>query len=448
VSYLIAALALVVGGAAMHLAVAIGALREDGADGWLLAGPLLVEIAGALLLVWVFRSKLDVQLRTKGDALRDEEARRLSEQLERGARLETVGQLAGGVAHDFNNLLAVILNYASFVLGDLSPDDPRREDVAEIRRAAERARDLTHQLLVFSRREMALPEVVDVAEALAAAENLLRRTIGAHIELHTYVAPEVLRVTLGAGQLEQVLLNLAVNARDAMPDGGRLEIRAENGEGGRTVRLTVRDDGVGMPADTAEHAFDPFFTTKPSGKGTGLGLATIYGIVTRASGTVALRSRPGAGTTVTIELPGTEATPRSAEPTPVPGSGAGRCVLVVEDEEAVRALTARTLREQGYEVMEARDGAEGLERCRQAGASLDLLLTDVVMPGLSGIDLGARARELNPGLPIVYVSGYTGDLLPSGTRMEESGDVLAKPFDREALLRAVEDALAERRAAV
>jgi two-component system, cell cycle sensor histidine kinase and response regulator CckA len=447
-AYLIAAIALVVGGAAMLLAVAVHALAEDGADGWLFVGPALLQVAGGLLLVWVIRSKLDVRLRTKGDARRDEEARRLSEQLERSARLETVGQLAGGVAHDFNNLLAVILNYASFVLGDLPADDPRREDVVEIRRAAERARDLTHQLLVFSRREMALPEVVDVAEALAAAENLLRRTIGAHIELHTYVAPDVLRVTLGAGQLEQVLLNLAVNARDAMPGGGRLEIRAENAEGGRTVRLTVRDDGVGMPADTAEHAFDPFFTTKPSGKGTGLGLATIYGIVTRASGTVALRSRPGAGTTVTIELPGTDATPRSAEPTSVPGSGVGRCVLVVEDEEAVRTLTARTLREQGYEVMEARDGVEGLERCRQAGGSLDLLLTDVVMPGLSGIDLGARARELNPGLPIVYVSGYTGDLVPSGTRMEESGEVLAKPFDREALLRAVEDALAERRAAV
>ena len=224
------------------------------------------------------------------------------EQFERMARLESVGRLAGGVAHEFNNLLAVILNYTSFVLEDLGDDAPCREDVVEIRRAAEQARELTHRLLVFSRRERALPELVEVSDALEAVEGLLRSAIGSGVELVTSVAPDVPPVMLGAGQLEEMLVSLAVNARDALPQGGRLAILAESDRGGEVVRLVVEDDGIGMSEDVKARAFEPFFTTRPPGTGGGLGLAMVYGIVTRAGGEATIESRPGAGTRVTLEV--------------------------------------------------------------------------------------------------------------------------------------------------
>jgi hypothetical protein len=241
-------------------------------------------------------------------------------------------------------------------------------------------------------------------------------------------------------------VNLAVNARDAMLDGGRLVIAAENAwnanGSGSVVRLTVRDDGMGMTPEVTSRVFDPFFTTKPTGQGTGLGLATVYGIVTRAGGEVRIESREGVGTAVIIDLPATTDLPDAEQAAAaLPSSGDGLRVLVVEDEPAVRALTVRTLRGQGYEVIEAGDGLEGLDRCREAGGTLDLLLTDVVMPGMSGVELAARARRHTPGLAVVYVSGYAGGLLPAGARADEEGSLLAKPFSRETLLRYVEDAL-------
>ncbi len=415
--------------------------------------PLVVLSLVGLGVAYFLRGRVELRLVTKEEVQRDEENERLREQLARSQRLESVGQLAGGVAHDFNNLLAVILNYASFVLDDLPEGDARREDVAEIKRAAERARDLTHQLLVFSRRELTLPQVVDVGRSLEAARNLLRPTIGEHIDLRMDAAAPLWRTKLGAGQLEQVLVNLAVNARDAMPAGGMLDLVVENVvigrrgapaglAPGRYVRLIVRDTGSGMSAETAARAFEPFFSTKPTGKGTGLGLATVYGIATQAGGSVELESTEGEGTTVTLHLPATDELLLAAEPEPRgPDRGAGRRVLVVEDEEAVRALTVRLLREHGYEVLEAADGRAGLERCVQADGALDLLLTDVVMPTMSGAELVAQVHELQPSLPVLYVSGYAGDVMPGASRPEDGAQLLQKPFSREALLRAVDEAL-------
>jgi two-component system, cell cycle sensor histidine kinase and response regulator CckA len=415
--------------------------------------PLVVLALVGLGVAYFLRGRVELRLVTKEEVQRDEENERLREQLARSQRLESVGQLAGGVAHDFNNLLAVILNYASFVIDDLEEGDPRREDVQEIKRAAERARDLTHQLLVFSRRELTLPQVVDVGRSLEAARNLLRPTIGEHIDLRMGAAAPLWRTKLGAGQLEQVLVNLAVNARDALPSGGVLELAVSNvvvgrrgGPAGlapgRYVRLVVRDDGSGMSAETSARAFEPFFSTKPTGKGTGLGLATVYGIATQAGGTIELASIEGEGTTVTLHLPATDEPLLGVEPEPRgPGPGAGRRVLVVEDEAAVRALTVRLLREHGFSVLEAADGRAGLECCVETHGELDLLVTDVVMPAMSGAELVAQVRVLQPTLPVLYVSGYAGDVMPGASRPEDGAQLLQKPFSREALLRAVDEAL-------
>jgi two-component system, cell cycle sensor histidine kinase and response regulator CckA len=453
----VGAVLFLLGCAVTHGAIAAHAASGQSAtDGWLLLGPLVAQLVGGVVFIVAMGRRIDVRLRTKEQARLEREAERLRERLARSQRLESVGQLAGGVAHDFNNLLAVILNYASFVIDDLDAGDPRREDVVEIRRAAERARDLTHQLLVFSRRDSSLPEVIDVGQALSSAENLLRRTIGAHIELDVDVARGLWKTKLGAGQLEQVLVNLAVNSRDAMEQGGVLSVKARNVhvhersglEPGPYVRLVVRDTGSGMPPDVAARAFDPFFTTKPPGKGTGLGLATVYGIATQSGGSVELDSREGAGTAVTLHLPATDDAPvPPALRDGVLRPGDGLRVLVVEDEEAVRALTVRLLREQGYDVVEASDGSEGLERCTENAESLDLLVTDVVMPGMSGPELVASVRERFPSLAALYVSGYAGDLVPGAARVDEGAPVLQKPFSREGLLRAVGDALDERAAA-
>ena len=299
--------------ACFKLSVGIKPIRF-GADGnevppvtYLLAAVAFVCALQSAALLWIVRSRRAERLRAEEQVRLEHQTDLLQEKFERASRLESIDQLAGGVAHDFNNQLAVIVNYASLILHDMSERDVHREDVAEIRRAAERARDLIDQLLVFSRRTAAAPEAVDLATALDSAGRLLRRAIGADVELDIRLERDLPPVTLGTGQLEQVLVNLALNARDAMPLGGRLEVVAENGtraEGGPCVRLIVQDDGAGMPAAAAAaSAFDPFFTTKSADHGPGLGLATIHGIVTRAGGAVALESAPGQGTTVTVELP-------------------------------------------------------------------------------------------------------------------------------------------------
>jgi len=327
-----------------------------------------------------------------------EERERERALLQQAQRLENLGQLAGGVAHDFNNLLAVILNYASFVfeeLTDATGSDwmKRREsalaDLAQVKRAAERAARLTRQLLAFARREVARPQVLDLDKVIAAVEEMLRRTLGEHVELVTSLGGDLWPVLADPGQVEQVLVNLAVNARDAMPSGGTLNIDTGNitvdadtiaggskARQGRNVRLRVSDGGTGMSADVAEHAFEPFFTTKPEGAGTGLGLATVYGIVSQAGGQIRINSAHGAGTTFTITLPVTaEAGTPKAAPVPYQRSPKGETVLVVEDEAALREVTKRIFSRNGYRVITAANGPQALEVARAHPGEIHLLVT-------------------------------------------------------------------------
>ena len=388
-----------------------------------------------------------------GAAVTREREEQLEHQLERARRLESIGQLAGGVAHDFNNLLAVILNFAEFALDEVDERSALYADIDQIRRAAERAAELTRQLLVFSRRERVDARVVDVNEALASTEEMLRRTIGEHIELRSDTAPDLWATRLGGGQLEQVLVNLAVNARDAMPDGGRLTIRTRNSEvappdlpRGRWVHLTVEDTGSGMPSNVATQAFDPFFTTKPKGQGTGLGLASVYGIVSQAGGEVTIDSRLGKGTRVSIWLPAVERSPGDPDEAGADGapSGHGETILVVEDEAQVRALTSRILGDHGYRVLEAPNGEEALRRWAAEAGQIDLLVTDVVMPAMSGAELAERLLDARPDMGVLYMSGYTSDVVLRHGPRDRDVAVLEKPFSADRLLSRVRESLEAR----
>ena len=361
----------------------------------------------------------------------------LEHRLAQAQRLESVGQLAGGVAHDFNNLLSVILSCVNFAEQELEEDSPVRDDVLEIGRAADRAAALTRQLLMFSRREVVTPEVLDVGALVRDLESLLGRSLGERVELELRCDDDLPPVLADRSRLEQVLVNLAVNARDAMPEGGALEIVVRRAGAG--VEVSVADEGTGMSPDVLDHAFEPFFTTKGPGEGTGLGLATVHGIVTDSGGTVDLDSSPS-GTVVRFTLPGvSEAVPpppeRVAEQAPVTTPAT---VLVVEDQDPVRRQAVRILAAQGYDVREAAGGAEALA----AWQPVDVLLTDVVMPGMSGHELAERASELTPGLHIVFMSGHTEDVVVlEGARDREIAFV-QKPFTRDSLLRTVAEALA------
>jgi PAS domain S-box-containing protein len=376
--------------------------------------------------------------------------RELQRQLERARRLESVGQLAGGIAHDFNNILGVIMNYAEFIAEDLDPDSEAQQDIQEIRRAAERAAALTRQLLIFSRREVVQPQVLYLRDVVADLENLLRRALGERIALHTRYGEERLPIEIDPGQLEQVLVNLAVNARDAMPDGGRLIVEVEpaeldeeyeawhpNTEPGSYVRLKVSDTGIGMDAETVDRVFEPFFTTKADG--TGLGLATVYGIVTGAGGRIDVYSEPGVGTTVKIHLPATQTEPRTSEAgVEERPHGTGEVVLLVEDEEDVRRMAERILSGNGYAVMTAPTGEEALGICRDHSQHLDLLLTDVIMPGMQGTRLAEEATALRPGLTVLYMSGYSHEVLaPDALKETPLHGFIEKPFSAAGLLKAV-----------
>jgi len=381
---------------------------------------------------------------------------RLERQLHQSQRLESLGHLAGGVAHDFNNLLTVILNCGLFVRDAVDEPD-MREQVDEIVRAAERGADLTRQLLVFSRQGTAATEMFDVARVLPDTERLLRRTLGENVELKTAVSPDASQVKLGHGQLEQILINLAVNARDAMPDGGTLTIATsaidiatddsvsfQGLEPGPYVQLTVADTGCGMTPEVVAQAFDPFYTTKPTGEGTGLGLATVYGIVKQAGGDARLYSEPGLGTTVKVYLPLVSDAPAAGARAEVPegtASGVGRTVLLVEDESSVRTVTARILAGHGYRVLQASGPLEALALGSQHRDEVDLLLTDVVMPQMAGVELADRLRNADPDLPVIFMSGYTGEVvLRQGVDQTETR-LLEKPFTSETLVAAVKDAL-------
>ncbi len=384
--------------------------------------------------------------------------RQLEAQLQQAQRLESVGRLAGGVAHDFNNMLSVILGEAAILAADLPAGHPGHEGVREITRAGERSRDLTRQLLAFSRKQAISPRPVDLDTLVGATLPALVRLIGEDVALHFEPARDLRPVLLDPSQFDQVLVNLVVNARDAMPAGGRLVLRTANvtlapgpGQGpeglppGAYAQLTVSDDGVGMDEETLSHLFEPFFTTKAAGKGTGLGLATSYGIVQQNGGAIQVRSAPGQGTTFTILLPctGDRAEPAAAPAGPAPVRGEG-LLLLVEDEAPVRRTTRRLLESLGYRVLEAGSGEEALALAE--GTAFDLLVTDVMMPGMKGPELSQRLRARRPGLETLFISGYTASVIGSGGILEAGTHFLKKPFSVEDLALKLREALRARAA--
>ena len=381
----------------------------------------------------------------------------LEGQLRQAQRLETVGQLAGGLAHDFNNLLAVILNYAEFVSEQL-PEGEMRRDVEEIQRAAKRGADLTRQLLIFARRELNRPELLNVNDVINGVENVLRRTLGEHVEFVKSLASDLPAVRADPGQLEQIFLNLAVNSRDAMPGGGRLlvetavvdldatYVEAHHGAAvGRFVRLTVSDTGGGMTPEVAARAFEPFFTTKPTGHGTGLGLATVYGIVTQAGGNIRIYSEEGSGTLVAIHLPAVDekVTRQTWPAAAAPPMGSGETVLVVEDEAPVLLATVRILSSNSYTVLAESVPAHALALLANRDRHIDVLLTDIVMPLMSGIELAKRARELRPELKVLYMSGYSSEMISRQGTLNAGSCLLQKPFSRADLLHEMRDVLGQ-----
>jgi len=381
------------------------------------------------------------------------ERRKLEDQLRQSQKMEAVGQLAGGVAHDFNNLLTAILGYCNLILDDLPPEDPRRSDLEEIQSAGERAAALTRQLLAFSRRQMLHPQIVDINAVVQQLEKLLRRLISEDVELMTALAPDLMAVRVDPAAVEQILVSLAVNARDAMPVGGRLTIETANVEldeayavthvtmrPGAYVMLAVSDTGEGMEEATRARVFEPFFTTKEQGKGSGLGLATVYGMVKQSGGYIWVYSEIGHGTSFKVYLP------PAAERSPVDDGRGGRretdamhgweTVLLVEDEDAVRALAREVLRRHGYVVLEARHGVDALRVAERHTDAIHLMVTDVVMPHMSGRDLAERLSTVRPAMKVLFMSGYTDhavmhrDLTPGSAFIQ-------KPFTPETFARKV-----------
>jgi CheY-like chemotaxis protein len=371
--------------------------------------------------------------------------------------MEAIGRLAGGVAHDFNNLLTAIIGYTDLLTERMDPDDPNARDIGEIRKAADRAAALTRQLLAFSRKQFLNPTVLDLNETVSGMLQMLPRVIGEHIRTTVALAGDLGRVKADASQMEQVLVNLVLNARDAMPTGGHMtietcnvslkaaRIRAENltSEPGAYVMLAISDSGVGMDDATRARAFEPFFTTKPKGKGTGLGLATVYGIVDQSGGSLSITTAPGRGTTVRIYLPVTKATleQRPVEAPPAHGGAGTETVLLVEDNDSVRDMAAKALRRRGYVVHEAHDAEEAIEWSMKSGIRPQLLVTDVVMPGLSGPNLAARLLRENPRLRVLYMSGYTDDAASVHGNFWDGVPLLQKPFTPAALAEQVRLAL-------
>ena len=378
----------------------------------------------------------------------------LEEQLRQAQKMEAIGQLAGGVAHDFNNLLTVIKTYGEFMLEQIEDGSPLRADAIEIQKAAGRAAALTRQLLAFSRKQVLVPRSIDVNEIVQGMEPMLRRLIGEDIRIELRIAPKLGTVKADAGQLEQVVMNLAVNARDAMPQGGTLTIESSEitltetmreGHGvipGPYISLVVRDTGCGMDRATRARVFEPFFTTKEQGRGTGLGLSTVYGIVKQSDGYIWCDSTEGVGTAFTVLLPHVPAEERAAEGqdevTPDRGSGV---VLITEDEDTIRALSRRILEREGYTVLEARDGREAIRVASGYTGQIDLLITDMVMPNLGGSELFAHLRLLRPDLRVLFVSGYTDDDMIRRGLKDEGSAFLQKPFTAKALAAAAKAAV-------
>lgn len=381
--------------------------------------------------------------------------RALEEQQLQAQRMESVGRLAGGVAHDFNNLLTIITGRSHLALSRLAPDDPVRHDIEQIAMTAERAARLTQQLLTFSRRQGLRPEVMDLNSMIETMEASLLRPIGEHIEFVTTLAPALWAVKADPAQLEQVIMNLALNARDAMPTGGRLMVETANvalgaemagtpvgASPGDYVLLRVSDTGVGMDAATRARMFEPFFTTKEIGKGTGLGLFSVYGIVQQSGGHMTVESEPEQGTTIRIYLPRAAAGVTAAEPEPVEPTTRGiETVLLVEDEEDVRGVVREMLALAGFTVLVAASADEAERICRDHPGPVHLLLTDVVMPRVSGVELVARLRPLRAAMRVLYMSGYADDTLLRHGALESGARLLPKPFTPDSLIRVVREVL-------
>jgi PAS domain S-box-containing protein len=389
------------------------------------------------------------------------ERRRLEDQLRQSQKMEAVGRLAGGVAHDFNNVLTVVKSFSEFLLEDLDKLDPRRADVEEIAKAADRAAALTRKLLAFSRKQVMRPEPLDLNAVVVGMEKMLQRLIGDDLHIVTALDPELMTVEADPSSIEQVILNLAVNARDAMPDGGILTICSKNEtlertdaawgiRPGRYAALSLTDTGHGMDTDTVARVFEPFFTTKEQGKGTGLGLAMVYGIVKQSGGHVVVESKPGHGTTFTVYLPQASASPAAQTQPVAQGIGperrrsttsGGETILVVDDEEAVRSSTRRALERAGYTVVAATDGADALRLFTEHDGAVQLVITDVVMPGLGGRELVGRLKIMSPKLPVLFVSGYTEEGVRKQGVLEPGASYLEKPFTPDKLLRKVREVL-------
>jgi PAS domain S-box-containing protein len=398
-------------------------------------------------------------VRTWGTQRDVSDQRRLEEHFRQSQKMEAVGQLAGGIAHDFNNLLTAILGNTQLLLRDLPPGDVMRGDVEEIRKASERAAALTRQLLAYSRRQMLQPEILDLNVVVAEMDRMLRRLIGEHIALVTVPGPDLGRVRADPSQIEQVLVNLVVNARDAMLDGGRLTIETANADldasyaqehlgatPGAYTMLAVTDTGTGMDATVRAHLFEPFFTTKEVGKGTGLGLATVYGIVQQSGGHISVYTEVGQGSSFTVYLPRVDAPPLPAAVPPPPAArpAAARgseTVLVVEDDPAVLSLSCRALEAEGYTILCASDGADALRIVERHGGEIHLLLTDVVMPGMSGRELAEQMAARRAGIRILYMSGYPGDAAVHHGTLVRGSAFLQKPFSPDGLTRKVRETL-------
>jgi signal transduction histidine kinase/ActR/RegA family two-component response regulator len=397
------------------------------------------------------RSQAEKEKTEAVDALRD-----IEQQLQQAQKLEAVGRLAGGISHDFNNILTAILGYSDLTLQRLLEGDPLKRNLLEIRRASERAAALTRQLLAFSRKQVLQPIVLDLNSVVLDLERMLARMIGEDIHLRTTLNHQLGNVKADPGQMEQVIMNLVVNARDAMPDGGKLTIETDNVildeayaqrhlsvSPGPYIMLAISDTGTGMPADIQEHLFEPFFTTKEAGKGTGLGLSTVYGIIKQSGGNIWVYSEIGKGTTFKIYLPRVdepaEKYTTGGLPREIPRGT--ETILLVEDSDVVRALAHEVLETSGFRVFEAPDPESAIAICERHTGSIDLLLTDLVMPGMGGTEMSAVLRRVKPRMRVLFMSGYTAEAIVNHGILEGGLNFIQKPFTPDALVLKVREVL-------
>ncbi|HTS60589.1 MAG TPA: ATP-binding protein, partial [Candidatus Acidoferrales bacterium] len=405
------------------------------------AAPIRDHAGKIVFAVVTYEEISDVQ------ALRERLAQ--TEKLAQSQRLETIGRLAGGVAHDFNNLLTVITGYTQFVLDDNALSSHLRDQLDVVVEAANRGAALTSQLLAFSRRQTIHRRVLDLNQVIATTTNVLRRLIGEHIELQTRLTAEACPVDADAGQIEQIIMNLVTNARDALQGGGTITIETglvdlapgEERSGGRYVLLAITDTGTGLDEETRIHIFEPFYTTKGFGKGSGLGLASVFGIVKQHKGDIRVESELGKGTRFEIFLPCAEKVAETEAPQPSGRVHGSETILVVEDEEGVRLLVRRSLETLGYKVLEARNGRDALRVYQEHGGVISLVVTDVVMPEMHGQELAARLKRMQPGLKVIYISGYPADAIGQFGVVNNDSHFLGKPFTSTALAQKVREVL-------